>query len=213
MDNISKILLRQDSKANWENANTILGAGELGVAFDNSKVWGFKIGDGTTSWNDLPYYLGDTTSLLNRLAELEQDVTALNNEVNGTELTDGLVDNVQALNTQINGVDGIADTLGTLGNTVSSNTQDISTLNGQMSTVTGTTIPAITGSIAAEALARQNGDDAVNQAIVNLSNRIDSLNTLPTNPDTDGTYVLKCIVDQGEVTYEWVEEVVQQEEL
>ena len=82
-----------------------------------------------------------------------------------------------------------------------------------MSTVTGTTIPAITGSIAAEALARQNGDDAVNQAIANLSNRINSLNTLPTNPSADGTYILKCIVDQGEATYEWVEEVVQQEEL
>lgn len=38
MDNITKILLRQDSKANWETNNTVLSAGEIGVAFDNGSV-------------------------------------------------------------------------------------------------------------------------------------------------------------------------------
>lgn len=31
---------------------------------------------------------------------------------------------------------------------------------------------------------------------------------IPNAPDTDGTYVLKCIVLNGEATYEWVEEII-----
>jgi Major tropism determinant N-terminal domain len=47
------IQLRRDSTANWTSANTILHAGEPGVELSTPAK--FKIGDGTTHWNDLPY--------------------------------------------------------------------------------------------------------------------------------------------------------------
>ena len=207
MDNITKILFRQDTEINWETVNPILSIGEPGVAIDNNgNITGFKLGDGITPWNELDYQTGDFTAITQRVSTLETNYINLNNQINDAN---GLADNLDRIDSQINGQDGIADTLTTLNSTVSSNTENINTLNGQITTLNGTTIPAITESIAAEALARQNGDDTVNQAIVNLSNRIDSLNTLPTSPDTDGTYILKCVVDQGQITYQWVEEVIQ----
>ena len=49
------IRLRNDASANWTKANPILQAGEPGVEIDTLK---FKIGNGTTSWNQLPYISG-----------------------------------------------------------------------------------------------------------------------------------------------------------
>ena len=59
----SKILLRRDTSTNWSNNNPILSAGEIG--FDTS-VGKHKIGDGTTPWNDLPYFalVSDTIYIL-----------------------------------------------------------------------------------------------------------------------------------------------------
>ncbi len=48
----TQILLRNDSTANWESANPVLGKGECGIDLDTNK---FKFGDGTTAWNDLKY--------------------------------------------------------------------------------------------------------------------------------------------------------------
>lgn len=49
---ISKLQYRRDSAANWATANPILAAGEPGYETDTRK---FKIGDGVTYWNTLPY--------------------------------------------------------------------------------------------------------------------------------------------------------------
>jgi len=46
------IQLRRDSKTNWELYNPVLAAGELGLQID---TWQFKVGDGVTAWNDLPF--------------------------------------------------------------------------------------------------------------------------------------------------------------
>lgn len=43
---------RDDTAANWTSANPVLAAGEIGWASD-IKNW--KIGDGTTAWNSLPW--------------------------------------------------------------------------------------------------------------------------------------------------------------
>lgn len=47
-----KILLRNDTAANWTTENPVLGKGELGIEIDTAK---FKIGDGTSTWSQLAY--------------------------------------------------------------------------------------------------------------------------------------------------------------
>jgi hypothetical protein len=47
-----RIQFRNDTLANWTAANPVLAAGELGVETDTRF---YKIGDGTTPWNALPY--------------------------------------------------------------------------------------------------------------------------------------------------------------
>lgn len=79
----TQILLRNDSKANWEQYNPVLAAGEVGVEFDPSKPSAagqsserkIKIGDGFTPWNDLDYFGGDVPPALEeRLEDLEEAV-------------------------------------------------------------------------------------------------------------------------------------------
>lgn len=48
----TKILLRNDTAANWVTENPILGKGEMGVEIDTQK---FKFGDGIHTWNELGY--------------------------------------------------------------------------------------------------------------------------------------------------------------
>lgn len=48
----TKILLRNDTKANWDEKNPQLGKGELGLEIDTGK---FKFGDGVTLWSELNY--------------------------------------------------------------------------------------------------------------------------------------------------------------
>lgn len=48
----TKILLRNDTKANWTTANPILGKGEVGIESDTRL---FKFGDGKTKWDALKY--------------------------------------------------------------------------------------------------------------------------------------------------------------
>lgn len=47
-----KILLRNDTAANWTTENPVLSKGEVGIEIDTNK---FKIGDGTTTWTALGY--------------------------------------------------------------------------------------------------------------------------------------------------------------
>lgn len=46
---------RRDLEATWASVNPILHSGELGVVTDAGNPEPFKIGDGVTAWNSLPY--------------------------------------------------------------------------------------------------------------------------------------------------------------
>lgn len=49
-----KVQFRRDTSANWASVNPVLPDGEVGVDISTSpRRW--KIGDGVTAWNDLPY--------------------------------------------------------------------------------------------------------------------------------------------------------------
>ena len=81
----TKIQLRNDTKANWEQYNPTLLAGELGVATDTGL---FKIGDGATPWNELPY-ANDHSALGNYASHYEGTAQA----IEGTEPTEYETDN------------------------------------------------------------------------------------------------------------------------
>jgi len=49
------IKLRRDTSTNWTAANPVLALGEAGIVTD-TLTW--KVGDGVTAWNDLPYMTG-----------------------------------------------------------------------------------------------------------------------------------------------------------
>ncbi|WP_418991739.1 hypothetical protein [Alistipes sp.] len=49
----TKLILRNDTEANWQNANPVLLKGEAGYCSDQHYL---KFGDGTTSWTDLPRF-------------------------------------------------------------------------------------------------------------------------------------------------------------
>ena len=50
-----RITLRRDTSTNWTTNNPVLLLGEPGFETDTSRM---KIGDGSSLWNDLPYYVG-----------------------------------------------------------------------------------------------------------------------------------------------------------
>lgn len=50
-----KIQSRIDTSENWSNKNPVLLAGEIGIESDTYRL---KAGDGSTSWNNLPYLRG-----------------------------------------------------------------------------------------------------------------------------------------------------------
>ncbi len=49
-----RIQFRRDTSTNWSNTNPILAQGELGIETDTLKV---KLGNGTTAWSSLVYFL------------------------------------------------------------------------------------------------------------------------------------------------------------
>ena len=53
---VQRITLRRGTAAQWTSANPALEFGELGVEVRPDGSTGFKMGDSTTAWNDLPYF-------------------------------------------------------------------------------------------------------------------------------------------------------------
>jgi len=51
------IQVRRGTAAQWTSANTVLAAGEIGFETDTNK---HKIGDGTSTWSQLVYFLSET---------------------------------------------------------------------------------------------------------------------------------------------------------
>lgn len=69
----TRIQLRNDTAANWlANKEVILLAGELGVETDTNK---FKIGDGVTTWENLPYAVSDEIELTDENVLMTDDFT------------------------------------------------------------------------------------------------------------------------------------------
>ena len=81
-----KIQFRRDTAINWQNANPVLSQGELGLDITNNR---FKLGDGSTAWNDLDY-------TIDLAYDFQPDGTYANLRAQGTTAADvglGNVDN------------------------------------------------------------------------------------------------------------------------
>ena len=78
-----KIVIRNDIEANWISSNPILLEGEVGITMDTTPKK-FKIGNGTSVWNDLPYEVKEydtyTKEEISNLLAYKQDI---NSYING----------------------------------------------------------------------------------------------------------------------------------
>lgn len=86
---------RRDTKANWATQNPVLLAGEFGIVSDDPNL--YKVGDGTTAWNALPFRGFDGTlvhttgnsetaamsqkGVTEELAKLSESIAEVSNEV------------------------------------------------------------------------------------------------------------------------------------
>ena len=81
---ITRIILRNDSTANWlANSSAVLLRGEVGLEFPESGQAKMKIGDGATAWTDLPYF-GESTGTL--VSTIDKNVLVFDAENNLTML-------------------------------------------------------------------------------------------------------------------------------
>lgn len=71
----TRIILRNDTAANWKLNNPVLKLGEMGIETDTNM---FKFGDGTTAWNSLPYAGKGEADLKIKSSQviMDQDFTA-----------------------------------------------------------------------------------------------------------------------------------------
>lgn len=117
----TQILLRNDTKQNWEQYNPTLAAAEIGIEFsveNGVNVKKIKIGDGITPWNELDYFMGDIPGdLAERIEALETTVGDNNS---------GLVKTVNDLTTVIgDATTGLAKDVADLKDVVGDNTQGL----------------------------------------------------------------------------------------
>ena len=104
---------RRGTAAEWQSANTLLAEGEIGYETDTNK---FKIGDGSTAWNSLGYFVNaaaildgapETLDTLNELAAAINDNPNFFQEVTLSSLID--VDTYDAIDGQALVYDQIGD--------------------------------------------------------------------------------------------------------
>lgn len=183
MADITKILLRRDTEANWQLAQDsselpLLSLGEPAIAIDNNgNIIGFKIGDGIHKWEDLTYLSGDFNAIANRVRDLEIEFATLNEEINGTEQADGLKQILQALNAEVNN----AETgLGAVRTQVNTNTGDIA-LNSQAIGGIARGLGDVEQGLRDEASARSDEDerleDLIDTEALDRQNAINNLRT------------------------------------
>ena len=84
----TRILLRNDTAANWEtNKTTVLKKGEIGIEIDTNRM---KIGDGVTAYGNLKYFGGEAALNFEVFPKADEtDVAAITAAVGDTEIHNG----------------------------------------------------------------------------------------------------------------------------
>lgn len=108
---MTKIQLRRDTSSNWASANPVLASGEPAFETDTGK---FKIGDGTTAYNSLPYK-GEGSTGVDDYEDLtsKPQINSVTLEGNKTSTDLGLADSsdIEELGNEVNGLAGDITTL------------------------------------------------------------------------------------------------------
>jgi len=84
MTTFTRFKLRSDTAANWTAADPVMLAGEIGVETDNRR---YKIGDGTTAWSGLSYYI-DGVAIRGQCSKMTDGTIDITTQ--GTYVTTGL---------------------------------------------------------------------------------------------------------------------------
>ena len=149
------MLQRRGTASQWTSANTVLAAGEFGVETDTGQ---FKIGDGTTGWNSLPYFKDTIDLNIDLKAPLASPTFTGNvtlpsttsiGDVSGTELA--LINGLTATASELNVLDGITASTSELNilDGVTADASEINRLDGLLaSTAELNTLVGITASAA-----------------------------------------------------------------
>lgn len=95
----TKIITRNDAIANWEaNSTVVLMKGEQGVAFFEDGSVRIKVGDGTTTWENLPWVGSEEAQYFEAIkSEGETDQAAITRALNGATPNKGDVAVVKTL--------------------------------------------------------------------------------------------------------------------
>ena len=78
---MTRIIQRHDTAANWSTINPVLALGEMGVETDTNQ---FKLGDGATSYNELPYAAVKSSTVRNIVQISQTDYDALGTKDSNT---------------------------------------------------------------------------------------------------------------------------------
>jgi len=84
MTTYTRFKLRNDTAADWTSANPVLLLGEIGVETDTRR---YKIGDGTTAWSGLSYYI-DGVAIRGQCSKMTDGTITIATQ--GTYVTTGL---------------------------------------------------------------------------------------------------------------------------
>jgi len=171
---IVKILIRRDTTENWTLVNPILGQGEFGIEIFQDGNRKIKIGDGITSWMNLPYAYISAEEFAEHITDpnahgISGLFGALNDENNQIkDNISGVIGDVEAVRNKVNNLEnsnaGIAAAVNNISSAVGQNKIDsdnnFNNLNASVLTINGkiTTLETANGN--------------VNVNLTNLENRI-----------------------------------------
>lgn len=190
----TRIILRNDTSANWASANPVLLKGEVAISIDLNRV---KIGDGTKTWSQLDYLDASILDKLNELGDL-----ANLDEVSESELETELA---AKINKKIdNDVIAASNKLGLVKSSSSQNEVAVDQTTGVMS-VNTISSDKIDGSVAeADTLSTERtisvSGDATGSATFDGSADANIAVTLKNSGVTAGTYTKVTVDGKGIVT-------------
>lgn len=81
---LAQMRQRRDTRENWASINPVLLSGELGIVTDDPNL--YKVGDGTSRWNDLPFRGFDGTLV----HDLGESINAAMSQKGVTDIINGL---------------------------------------------------------------------------------------------------------------------------
>ena len=98
-ENLTKVILRNDSTANWDTKNPVLDKGEIGFEFTADGAVLTKVGDGATAWKQLGYSGVDEdkiNTLIGQARDNYYSVVRNDGETDNEAITRALAESVAA---------------------------------------------------------------------------------------------------------------------